>query len=98
MAGIRCAPTCSTALEPPAVWGLVCRSPLSLQLLLQLVEEAPVGALGDNLLRGALEHPDLMEAQGVEPHGVLGVVLAPPAVRDLLHSLEGVVVVLREPL
>ena len=37
------------------------RQPRSdLQLVLQLVEEAPVGALGQELLGGALEHPDLV--------------------------------------
>src|SRR5919201_5582602 len=33
---------------------------LPLQLLLQLVEEAPVGTLRDNFLRGALDHPGLV--------------------------------------
>ena len=51
---------------------------------LSLVEEAPVGALGDELLRGALDHPDLVQAQGVEAQGVLGAVLTPLAVGDLL--------------
>jgi hypothetical protein len=39
-------------------------APLSLQLPLQLVEETPVRALGDDLLGGALDHADLLEAQG----------------------------------
>src|SRR5215831_9736916 len=63
--------------------------PLSLQLLLQLVEEAPVGALGQELLRARLEHPNLMQAQSIEPHRILGVVLTPFIVGELLHSLEG---------
>jgi hypothetical protein len=37
-------------------------APSSLQLLLQLIEEAPVGALGDDLLRARREHPSLLEA------------------------------------
>jgi hypothetical protein len=53
-------------------------SPLSLQFLLELVEEAPVSPLGNKLLRTAFDHPELMQAQGIEAHGVLGVVLAPP--------------------
>ncbi len=36
---------------------------LSLQLFFQLIEEAPVGALGDELLRGRLDEPDFMQAQ-----------------------------------
>jgi hypothetical protein len=40
----------------------VAHSPL--QLLLQLSEDAPVGALSDDLLGGALDHPGLMEAAG----------------------------------
>ncbi len=36
-------------------------SPLSLQLPLQLVEEAPLRALGDDLLGGTLDHTRLMQ-------------------------------------
>src|SRR5947207_2760091 len=62
--------------------------PLLLQLLLQLVEKAPVGPLGDNLLRARLDHPGLVQAQGVKAHRILGVILAPLAVGKLLHGLE----------
>ena len=98
MAGTWSSPACSTALEPPADWGLQCRSPLFLQLLLQLGEEAPVSPLGDELLRSRLDHPYLVEAQSIETHGILGVVLTPPAVRDILHGLQSIVVILREAL
>src|SRR6266540_4792890 len=64
--------------------------PLSLQLLLELVEKAPVGALGDDLLRAAFDHPRLMEAQGVEADRILRIVLPPAVVPDILHGLEGV--------
>src|SRR5262245_7579121 len=37
-------------------------SSLSFQFLHQLIEEAPVGALGDDLLRSRLDHPHLVEA------------------------------------
>jgi hypothetical protein len=37
-------------------------APLSLQLLLELVEKAPVGALGDDFLRSALDQTDLVQA------------------------------------
>jgi hypothetical protein len=45
---------------------LIQYTPLPLQLSLQFIEEAPVGALGDELLGRALDHAGLMEAQGVE--------------------------------
>src|SRR6266508_6979950 len=116
MAGTRCSPTCSTALEPLAVWSLACWSrhwlesllppfpapqpPLSLflQFLLQLVEEAPVGALGEYFLGGAFDHTNLVQAQGVEAHCIRGVVLAPASIGDLLHRLQGVVVARRKAL
>src|SRR5688572_21004066 len=56
---------------------------LSLQLLLQLVKEAPVGALLDELLRGRLDEPDFMQAQSEKAHRVFRVVLAPLAIRNL---------------
>jgi hypothetical protein len=49
----RWLPPCPAPQAPP---------PLLLQLLLQLSEEAPVGALGDDLLGGALDHPGLVQA------------------------------------
>src|SRR5215470_6612123 len=66
--------------------------PLALQLLLQLVEEAPVSPLSDELLGGALDHPRLVQAQGIEADRILGVVLAPLPIRKLLNGLEGIVV------
>src|SRR5438045_288122 len=71
-------------------------TPLALQLLLQFVEEAPVGALGDKLLRARLDHPGLAQAERVEAHGVLGVVLPPLAVRQFAHRLSHVLFVRRE--
>src|SRR6266545_4211745 len=70
---------------------LVCLS-LPLQLLLELVEEAPVSSLGDDLLRAQLDHPGLVEAESIEAHCVLGGVLTPTAVWDVLHGLQRVVV------
>src|SRR5207247_9467573 len=64
-------------------------SPLFLQLFLQLVEEAPVGALGNDLLRAALDDSDFMKAKRIEPHGVLWIVFPPLPVHDLLHGLDG---------
>ena len=45
---------------------------LRLQLLLQLVEEAPVGAVGDDLLGARLHHARLVQAERVEADRVLG--------------------------
>src|SRR5215510_2083402 len=95
MAGTLCSPACSTALEPPSAWSLECWSPLSLQLLLQCIEEAPVGALGHELLWGRLDHPDFVQAQGVEADRVLGAVAAPLPIGQLPHGLGGVLVVCR---
>src|SRR5262245_13783761 len=50
---------------------------LPLQLLLQLVEEAPVGAPGDELLGARLDHPGLMETQSVKPERIVGVPQSP---------------------
>src|SRR5262245_5340261 len=64
------------------------RVPLLLQFLFQLVEEAPVGALGDDLLRTALDHPHFVEPQGVEADGVFRVVLAPARIGNLPEGLR----------
>src|SRR5919108_3006533 len=116
MAGTRCLPACSTALEPPSVWGLEPRSckrsarllppcpapqappPLLLQLLLQRVEEAPVGTLADDLLGDRLDHAGLLEAEGVEADRILRIILSPLVVGDVLHELDGEVIVGRDPL
>src|SRR5262245_14696294 len=64
---------------------------LTLQLLLQLVEEAPVGPLLEDFLWAGLDHPGFVEAQRVEADGVGRVVVSPFAVGDLLQRLDGVV-------
>src|SRR2546428_4335593 len=66
----------------------------SLQLLLQLVEKAPVGPLGDELLRARLHHTDLVEPQRIEAHGVLGVVLAPLGVWEPTDRFERILIAL----
>src|SRR5438034_3213530 len=42
----------------------------------------------DDLLRARLDHPRLVQAQGVEAKRVLRIVVAPPAVGDVLQRLE----------
>src|SRR5690242_3593237 len=56
---------------------------LGLQLEFELVEEAPIRVLGDELLRGGVDQPRLVQAQGVEAERVLRVVLPPNIVADL---------------
>src|SRR5713101_4287140 len=78
----------------PQPWSL----PLALQLLLQLSEKAPVRALGDDLLGGALDQAKLVEAERIEANRILGVILAPSVIGDLLQRLEGILVPLRKAL
>jgi hypothetical protein len=47
------------------------------QLAFDLVEKTPVGAVGDDFLRARLDQACFVHAQGIEPHRVLGVPLAP---------------------
>src|ERR1044071_6911454 len=68
------------------------RIKLTLQLLPELVEEAPAGALRDDRLRAGFEEARLMETERIEAHRFLDVVLAPLAVGDLFHGLQRVVV------
>jgi hypothetical protein len=56
------------------------------QLFLQLVKKSPIGALGDERLRGGLDHPYFMEAQTMKAQTVLGVVASPCVVRHLLQG------------
>src|SRR2546427_5237884 len=67
-------------------------------LLPELVQEAPVGALGDDLLGTGLDHPGLVKAEGIETNRVLRVIVAPLRVGQLLHRLERIVVNLGEAL
>src|SRR5215472_6914809 len=63
-----------------------------LQFPFQFVEEAPVGALGDDLLWARLDEARLVHAQGVEADRVRSVIISPSVVRDLVKRLERVVV------
>src|SRR2546426_6211733 len=64
---------------------------LALQFFLQFAKEAPVGPLRNDLLWTRLDHPGLVEAEGVEADRILRVVLSPLGVRELLDELNGVV-------
>ena len=63
-----------------------------LQFPFQFVEEAPVGALGDDLLWARLDEARLVHAQGVEADRVRSVIISPSVVRDLVKRLERVVI------
>src|SRR5215470_10465886 len=65
---------------------------LPLQLLLELVEDAPVRALRDDLLWARLDHPGFLEPDCVEAHGVGRVHDSPLAVGQRFHRLQGPVV------
>ena len=58
-----------------------------LQLAFDLVQEAPVCAIGDDLLRTAFDHAQLMHPQRIEAHRVFGIVFPPPVVRQLANHL-----------
>src|SRR6516162_18741 len=51
-----------------------------LQLAFQLIEKAPIGAVGDDFLRGRLDEPGVTHAQRVEADCVLRVVFPPSVV------------------
>src|SRR5215467_3343969 len=65
---------------------------LPLQLLLELVEEPPVGAVGEDLLRARFDHPGFLEPDCVEAHGVGRVGDSPRVVRERLHRLQRAVI------
>src|SRR5512143_4224380 len=69
-----------------------------LELPLQFVEVPPVSALRDQLLRRAVDHAGFTQAQGIEPHGLFRVVLAPLAEWKLAHCLIDELRMRREPL
>jgi hypothetical protein len=72
-------------------------APLSLQLFLEFIEEALVGALGDDFLWDCLDHAHFMQAQGIEPHRILRREVAPLEVGELLERLHRVIVARGEP-
>src|SRR6516164_10428774 len=65
------------------------------QLAFELVEKMPIGAVGNNLLRGRLNEARVAQAQRIEPQRVFGVILA-PSVTLFTQRLEGIVIVRSE--
>src|SRR5262249_12504613 len=73
------------------------RAGLCLQLALEFVEEAPVGVFGDHVLRGRLDETRLAHAQSIKANSILGVVLPPFVVGNILKRLRRVVVKRGDP-
>ena len=67
-----------------------------LQFALEFVEEAPIGILGDDLLRTRLDEARIVQTQGIKPDRVLGVLLPPFVVRQLGQRLTCVFVLVDE--
>src|SRR5205823_3687109 len=97
--GARMRPTAPAAARPPTkrrrVWISGIGSPplrSRLQLAFQLVEEAPVGAVGDDLLRARLDEAQFMQTERVKPQRILRVVFPPFIVGELAQRLESIVI------
>src|SRR5262245_49575752 len=69
---------------------------LSLQLRLEFIEKMPVRTLGDNLIWAAFDHSGITEAQSVETHRIRRIIFAPFVVRNHLHGIKSIVVILGE--
>src|SRR5215472_15805375 len=67
-----------------------------LQLALELVEESPIGAVGDNLLWGFFDCAVFAQTECIEADRILGIVVTPFVVRKVLQRLQRIVVALGE--
>src|SRR5712672_3605462 len=84
-------------LKPSPLGKSECWSSSStLQLAFELVEESPIGTLGDDPVGVRLDHARLTQAQCVEAERVFGIVLAPLVIGDFLERLQRVVIPRRE--
>src|SRR5262249_50079344 len=70
-------------------WG---RAKSALQFALELVEEAPIRSVSDDLVGGRLDHAHFAQPQGKKPDRVFGVVVPPLVVRDFAQRLERIIV------
>src|SRR5437899_2674385 len=68
------------------IFSLAQASLSSLQLALELVQETPIGAFGDDLIRARLDEAGVAQAQRIKAQGVFGVVFAPFVVRELAQD------------
>src|SRR6478735_6861676 len=69
-----------------------------LQLTLDLIEKAPIGASGNNLLRTRLDHTSLTKPQREEPDRVLRIELPPFGIRNVPERLQSRVIVCGIPI
>src|SRR5215469_12460888 len=67
-----------------------------LQLAFELVQKAPVGAVGNDLLRVRLDYAGFVQPKGIEPDRVFGVVLTPFVVGNLGQRLQRIIVAVGE--
>src|SRR5271155_392702 len=67
-----------------------------LQLAFELVQEAPIGVFGDDLLRRRFDKAHIAQAQRIEADRVLGIVFPPSVVRDVTERLQSILVTRRE--
>ena len=83
------------------VWVIGIKAPIvpgsRLQLAFELVEEAPIRAAGDNPLGRRLDHADFVQPKRIKADRVLGVVVAPFVVRDLVQRLQCIIIARGEP-
>src|SRR6266446_6840866 len=61
---------------------------LCLQFLFQLIQETPIGALRNELLRVGLDHSHLVQPQSMKTYGVFGVGLPPAFVIEASKHLQ----------
>src|SRR5262249_39846163 len=80
---------CLVSIEVSLSW-----SPL--QLAFQLVQQAPIGTLGDDRVRVGLDHAGFVQSQRMKPHGVFGIVFAPLVVGNCPQCLQCEVVIVGE--
>ena len=65
-------------------FGLCCTRRSCLQLAFELVEEAPICAVGNDPIGSRLDQPSLVQPKRVKANRVLGVVIPPSIVRYLV--------------
>src|SRR5437763_3774862 len=71
--------------------------PSCLQLAFKLIQKAPVRSFGNDLAGCGLDHASFAQPQRVETQSILGIVLAPFVVWDLVERLQCVVIARCEP-
>src|SRR6516165_7008890 len=86
--------SCTRALTFLQIAGITSGS--RLQLAFELVEEAPIRAVGNNLVGARLDHTSFVQPQRIEPKCIFGIVLAPFVVRNAPQRPESIIIPARE--